>query len=68
MSGDRDVAGDDECRDQDDYESDGGADDWYNDGHDGGSYSKDDFGGVVIFWIGYFAMMVMVIIKSFPEK
>ncbi len=64
MSGDRDVAGDDEFNDQDDYESDGGADDWYNDGHDGGSYSEENFGGAVIFWMFWIACVASVIIKS----
>ena len=54
MTGDQDVAGDDgydEYDDRRDYESEGGANDWYNDGHEGGSYSEDNFGGAVIFLV-----------------
>jgi hypothetical protein len=69
MSGDRDVAGDDgydEYGDRCDYESEGGADDSYNDEHDGDSYSKDDFGGAVIFWI--FCFVATVISRLLPPK
>ncbi len=63
MSGDQGLVGDDEFGDQDDYESEVGADDWYNDGHDSGSYGEDDLGGAVIFWLFWIACLAAQLIK-----
>lgn len=63
MTGDQDVAGDDGYDDRRDYESEGGADDLYNAGNDGGSYDEGDLGGAVIFWIFWIACFAAVIIK-----
>jgi hypothetical protein len=74
MSGDWEVAGDDgydgydEYGDRCDDESDGGGDDWYNDGHEGGSYSEDSLYGAIIFWIFCITCVAAAIIKPHSSK
>lgn len=51
-----------------DYESEGGADDWYNDGHEGGSDSEDSLYRDIIVLIFFIACVAIRGIKPLLDK